>query len=207
MTSRTINLLPENDHDTDALFRDAESAIRFAMQSRNRSPQRDTIGKLRTVGGRGGKFDRGEVPAQAGMILAALLKLTEPAHAVLVVKLATRSMPCHCGRPCCAGWAIAPDWDEARGKVTMAAVEAFSGMITHYRLRDGLVRRWAGEKVDLGKLADACGVHRNTVGNHAKTASVWLSTRYKQALAQADSLLRQAGPAVLESGVTEAADA
>ena len=75
----------------------------------------------------------------------------------------------------------------------MASVEAFSGHITHYQLRDALVRRWAGEKggrTDLGKVADRIGVHRNTVDNHFKTMRRWLDSRYKQAMAQADALLR-----------------
>lgn len=196
--NRDDRLLPDS-ADDEALFRDAEQAIRFALQANSRSPQRDTLAKLRKASFpvHDALLSRDDVPGQAGMILSALRELPGQPLALLVVKLAPRVRPCHCERACCSGWATDATWNAARAVVVDAIGEAFvEHRIRHYRLRDALVRRWSGVKVDLGRLADSVGVHRNTIGAHGKTAQQWLQQRYVQALAQAETSLRREAPCI-----------
>ena len=182
-------LLPESASD-DSLFRDAESAIRFALRNRDRSPQRDTLAQFQPRRGGSGRFEAGEAGTQAAMILAALQGLSDARMAVLVLRFSPRSIPCTCRRACCRGYTAAPEWDEARALLAQDSVSQFSGILTQYRVRDGLIRRWAGDKVDIGKLADACGVSRNTVSSHNKTVKTWLGAELDAAIKQADGMLR-----------------
>jgi len=183
-------LLPESAAD-DALFRDAESALRWALQVRSRSPQRDTLAALRGSPAGRSIVTRADAPGQAGMILACLVELAPLDQALLILRLGSRARPCACRRACCSGWAVEPAWDAARTLVIDAAVEAFTGRTVHYVLRDSCVRRWAGQRVDLGRVADTAGVHRDTVGSHSKVAHRWLQPRYKRALACAEAALRR----------------
>lgn len=183
-------LLPDSASD-DAMFRDCESALRWALQVRSRSPQRDTLAALRGSPGGRSMVARSDAPGQAGMILAGLGELEPLDQALLILKLASRARPCNCTRACCSGWAIDATWNAARGVVLEASVEAFAGRKVHYVLRDSCVRRWAGQQVDLGRVADTAGVHRDTVGNHSKAATRWLQPRYLQALARAEAALRR----------------
>lgn len=183
-------LLPESGAD-DALFRDAESALRWALNARARSPQRDTLASLQKVSAGRALIARADVPGQAGMILAALSELSQLDLSLLVLRLAPRARPCTCKRACCSGWAVEPLWNTCRTIVVDACTEAFPvGSTVHYLLRDSVVRRWTGQKVDIGRSADAAGVHRNTAGNHGKLAAKWLNQHYKQALARAEAAMR-----------------
>ncbi len=183
-------LLPDSSAD-DALFRDAESALRWALQVRSRSPQRDTLSDLRGSPGGRSIVTRADAPGQAGMILASLGELEPLDQALLILKLGSRARPCACRRACCSGWAVEPLWNAARTVVVDASVEAFAGRTIHYVLRDSCVRRWSGQRVDLGRVADTAGVHRDTVGNHGKVAHRWLQPRYLRALACAEAALRR----------------
>lgn len=187
--TRDDRLLPESGED-DALFRSAEEALRFALRVHSRSPQRDTLGALRAVPGRGDGLSRADAPGQAGMILAAVWRMPALDLSLLVLRLGTRVVPCTCRRACCSGWATDALWNAARSIVVDAIAEAFAGCAQHYRLRDTLVRRWAGQKVNLGALADSVGVHRNTIGTHGKTAHHWLQLHFRRALADAETALR-----------------
>lgn len=190
MTTAADQLLPESAED-DALFRDAESALRWALNARARSPQRDTLAALRGVSAGRSLVARSDVPGQAGMILASLADLSQLDASLLVLRLAPRARPCTCKRACCSGWAIEPLWNACRSIVVEACTEAFpAGSTVHYLLRDSVVRRWTGQKVDLGRAADAASVHRNTAGNHGRLAAKWLNQHYKQALARAEAAMR-----------------
>ena len=175
----------------EGLFRDAEAALRWALQTRSRSPQRDTLASLRAAPGGRSLVSRADAPGQAGMILAALSELEPVEQALIVLRLGPRAKPCTCRRACCSGWAIEPLWNAARLAVVEASAEAYpSGTTVHALLRDSAVRRWAGQKVDIGRAADAAGVHRNTVGIQAKTAAKWLNGEFKRALARAEAAMR-----------------
>jgi hypothetical protein len=110
--------------------------------------------------------------------------------ALLVVRFAPRAMPCACRRPCCSGWAKNDEWVEALAHVVECSLEAISGQISNRQLRAGIVRRWAGsEKVNLGILAEKCGVHRNTAGKQAKAIRKWLDALERAAMEEADLCL------------------
>lgn len=183
-----------------ALFDDAESALRFALRHGDRPLFRDTLGRMQGPGGGRSTLTPDERTAQASLIIRRLESLESLHQALLTLRYAVRQRPCSCGRQCCSGWAVAAGWDNSRAYVVEACIEVFAGSLSHYRLRDGLVRRWAGQKVNVGALADNCGVHRHTVGNHGKALSAWMNKGLRVAVAKADGLLRGAEPLLESAG-------
>jgi hypothetical protein len=112
--------------------------------------------------------------------------------AMLVLRYCPRTFPCACRRPCCSGASRNAEWDEALAYLVERSTEAIEGKSAQRMLRAGIVRRWAGsdKKVNIGILADVCGVHRDTAGKYAKAIRAWLERLQRRALDAADMALR-----------------
>lgn len=176
-----------------AAFRSLDAALRFAFANRHRGC-RDSLAQHQKQTGQSGasRFDSPEERAAwAGAIRRRIGALSELQSAILVVRYAPRAFPCACRRACCSGWMRNDEWAEAAAAVTERSIEAVPGSLSPRHLRAGIVRRWAGaEKVNIGILADKCGVHRNTAGAHAKAIRKWLEASYRTAVDAADLALR-----------------
>jgi hypothetical protein len=168
-----------------ALFETIEDALRFAFESTERGAGQGTLARLQKP--RGGPVvfdDRLERVGTRGVIRRRLETLSDLHQAILVARFAPRSFPCSCRSECCSGRRRNREWAEAVGAVVSAAGAATD--VEKRGLVEGAVKRWCGaEKVDLGLLADRCGVHRNTAGKHAKAVTKWLHETELGALNQA----------------------
>lgn len=188
------SIVPASADEADsAAFGSVEAALRFAFGNRWRG-EPDSLAQHQKRIGRSGAppfEDTEERAAWAGAIRRRVDTLDELHVALLVVRFAPRGFPCACRRACCSGWSRNDEWAEAAALVTERALEAVPGTLSPRQLRAGIVRRWAGaERVNLGALADKCGVHRNTAGAHAKAIRKWLEALLRRASDAADLALR-----------------
>ncbi|MDR0770814.1 MAG: DNA-binding protein [Burkholderiales bacterium] len=177
----------------EALFSSSHNALLFAfsysLQQRAPSPMDRLFRTPRTGKGLSGL----DGAAQAGMIRAELEAVGEYAVAVLTSRVAPRSISCECRRPCCCGHRANPEWSDAIGWLAMYMVRELAGTATHYRLRRGSVERYFGVGVKLGALADLCGVHRNTAGEHNAKIMAALKKEESRAWRAIDDRLQAAG--------------
>lgn len=94
--------------------------------------------------------------AQAGLILAAVARLSASEQNVLAGRYAPKSHPCSCGAPCCQRWRTNPIWQRAaEGLATYLGEEAQIrgirgrlGISTEPRLRLMLVERFLLQRTD-----------------------------------------------------------
>lgn len=112
--------------------------------------------------------------AQAGMVLAQMDSLPKLHHAILVARTAPPTVPCSCGARCCAKKRPNDEWERAIGYITQEAVGVLSGCLSHYRLRRAIVERCLGGKDAISKIAEECGVNRDTASNHNARILRWL---------------------------------
>lgn len=193
MTDIEAIIPASGDEAESAAFRSVESALRFAYGNRYRG-EPDSLAQHQKRDGRSGapRFaDAEERAAWAGAIRRRIGTLDELQAAILIVRHAPRAFPCACRRLCCSGWSRNEEWAEAAAVVVERSIEAVPGTVSPRQLRAGVVRRWAGaERVNIGLLADKCGVHRNTAGAHAKAIRKWLEALLRRASDAADLALR-----------------
>jgi len=120
---------------------------------------------------------------QAGMIRREVSELGPLFEAVLIARIAPRSMPCPCRRPCCSGKAQNREWSEAISFLADAArTNALSGCTSNGMMRREYVVRYFTPKdhrVDLEKLAERFSINRDTVGAHNLKVAIWLGGRRK----------------------------
>lgn len=178
------------DHSESAAFPSLDAALRFALGNHQRQKP-GTLARFQKRTGKGSIFeDANERAAWAGTIRRRISLLHHDKIAILYVRYAPRSFPCACRRPCCSGWSANDEWVDALGMITQASIAAVPGTLSPRQLRVGIVRRWCGaDKVNLGILADRCGVHRNTAGQHAKLIKRWLDKLLNDAEREAEMTL------------------
>lgn len=188
-------IIPTDAEDADqAAFKSLASALRFAMNNHHAAdPGTLARFQVRTRPGSSIFEDKFERAAWAGDILRRISGLHPTRTAILYVRYAPRSFPCACRRPCCSGHRVNEEWQNALAVVVEAATQAVAGKLSHRQLRAGIVKRWAGaERINIGVLADKCGVHRNTAGEHAKLIKRWLDALLFAAETEAEQCLRPA---------------
>lgn len=186
-------ILPPSADDVDgAAFRSLEAALRFAFGNRYRGTPDSLAQHQKRQARATPRFDDPEERAAwAGAIRRRIDSLDELQAAILIVRHAPRASPCACRRACCSGWSRNEEWVEAAALITDRSIEAVPGTLSPRQLRAGIVKRWAGaERVNIGLLADKCGVHRNTAGAHAKAIRKWLDALLRRASDAADLALR-----------------
>ncbi len=177
-----------------AAFKSMEAALRFALGNQYIADP-GTLARFQKRTHRVTSIfdDKIERAAWAGDIRRRIGTMHPHRVAILFVRYAPRSFPCSCRRPCCSGWAVNEEWQENLALIVEAAATAVAGKVSNRQLRMGVVRRWCGaDKVNIGLLADKCGVHRNTAGEHAKLIRKWLDALLYAAESEADACLRGA---------------
>lgn len=190
-------IVPQSADDAaDAVFRSVEAALRFAFGNRHRGSP-DTLARyLKSAMGGAPRFDDEiERAAWAGDIRRRIDMVPPLSRALLITRFAPKAFPCACRRACCSGWRTNEEWANAAGEVTQRTPEAVPGTLLQRQLCRGVVLRWAkAEKVNIGLLADKCGVHRNTAGRQAKAITKWLDAGLSLAVERAHGAIRGERP-------------
>jgi hypothetical protein len=117
---------------------------------------------------------------RADLIGWELKALTVFERAALVARFAPHSMPCSCGRRCCCGYTLNPEWDSAIRVLEQGAMKVLAGHLSHYLLRRKIVEKIFGEKVVLDRIAEKCGASKNTATAHHKAIKLWISGQKAQ---------------------------
>lgn len=178
------------------LFSSAHSALVFAFSFSCRAYyDRPIMNRMATQAIGSGKGLAGlDGAAQAGMLRAEVRALGNLHEALLIARIAPRSTPCSCGSPCCSGRRPNLEWVDAVAWLSGYARDAvLAGRVIDYRIARGCVEMYFASSLTVTKLADRCGVSRNTVG--AYLARVRKMLRDSESLAQhaIDERLRMAG--------------
>lgn len=160
---------------SEPLFRSAHEALVFAFNYSGQAYDAPLMNRMawepqnRPTKGLAGL----DGAAQAGMIKAELSRLAPVYQAALTARVLPRSERCECKSPCCSGERPNPEWSGAVNELAMFAIGALSGMVTHQKMRRGLVARYFGAEVRIIKLAERLRLNRDVVGQcNAKIVSL-----------------------------------
>ncbi|MFP4895793.1 hypothetical protein [Paraburkholderia sp. EG304] len=141
-----------------------------------------------------------EATAQAGRIRRQLDRLAPVPRALIVVAHAPRDLACNCRAPCCAGRYPNPEWREALDVVLAHSAPLLVGHASNIRLRTVLVANLLTRTHETAvSVAQRCGVHRQTVAEHAAILEAALMGNRQRAgeldaaFGRIDALLREAG--------------
>lgn len=159
------------------LFSSTHAALVFAFNFSHQAYDRPVMNRMADGPKRSGKGLVGlDGAGQAGMIRAAVDALGREEAMVITARFAPRRDKCECRQPCCSGYVPGREWRAAIDHLTEYVLRmALAGAVSHYRLRNGIVRRHFGEAVKLVDIAEVADVNRDTVADHAKRIAKHLS--------------------------------
>ncbi len=176
------------------LFESAFNALVFAFNYAHQQSPDSPMRNLGKTPGREGKGLNGlDGAAQAGMIRAELSRVSGYGEYALIARVAPKSLTCGCGKTCCAGRKPNAEWTHAIDALSVQMLRVLSGGVSNYRLRRGCVEKYFGSPVKIGKLADYCGVHRDTAGAHNVKIVAALKKTEATAWREIDELLKKSG--------------
>lgn len=159
----------------EALFSSAHAALTFAFNFSGQQYDKSMMARLASTPSKAGKGLGGiDGAAQAGMIRAELHACGELVENVLTARMAPKYIICECTHACCSGKKPNHEWEDAIAWLTRDAMSQVAGMLSHYRLRRGIIERHFGVKHNISELADICAVSRNTVAAHQQKILKWL---------------------------------
>jgi len=178
-------------------FHAARQALLFAFNFNHQQYDRPAMSKLldkRRFAGRGlGGLDGA---GQAGMVMQALRGLGALHAAILTADVAPRNTNCSCNAGCCRGYKPNMEWEESIGYLTDRLSQDLGGH-REYAVRDGLlhsiVRRFFGIEMSITKLAETCGVNRDTASDHNAKATKRLEAERDNAWKACDDEFRRQG--------------
>lgn len=168
------------------LFESAHGALVFAFNFSGQCYDRPMMNRLASPAIGSGKGLVGlDGAAQAGMIRAEVQAMGKLAEAILIARIAPRSMPCHCRQACCSGKKPNKEWTDAISFLAdHVRTTALAGCTANGMLRREYVVRYFSrkdERVSLEVLAERHDVARNTVSAHAsKVALLFGGTQAKK---------------------------
>lgn len=182
-------------YESDPLFRSAHDALVFAFNFSMDLYDRPLMNKMADGPRPEGKGLSGlDGAAQAGFVRAELHSLGAIPEAILIARIAPRSQPCECRKPCCSGQSLNPEWIGAVDALVQHAMAALSGCgVVHYRVRRASVLRYFGERVSLTETAEKCGISKNTVTDHNQKILKALKTDEAAAWGRFESRLIASG--------------
>lgn len=161
------------------LFASAHSALVFAFNFSGQSYDRPMMNRMADGPKRSGKGLVGlDGAGQAGFIRAEVSALGKLAEAVIVARIAPRSIECPCGSSCCSGHKPNVEWSNAIAYLSdhMRRTALF-GCTSNGLLRREYVARYFCRKESrdrLEKLAERYGVDRHTISAHAAKVAAML---------------------------------
>ena len=168
------------------LFESAHGALVFAFNFSGQCYDRPMMNRLASPAIGSGKGLVGlDGAAQAGMIRAEVQTMGKLAEAIIIARIAPRSVPCHCRSACCAGHRPNKEWTDAISVLAdYVRTTALAGCTANGMLRREYVVRYFSrkdERVSLEVLAERHDVARNTISAHAsKVAMLFGGTQAKK---------------------------
>lgn len=161
------------------LFTSAHAALVFAFNFSGQCYDRPMMNRLAAPAIGSGKGLVGlDGAAQAGFIRAEVLSLGSLAEAILIARIAPRSMPCHCRQACCSGRKPNREWVMAVGHLAeQSRRSALSGCSANGIMRREYIARYftaKDQRISLEALAERYDVDRNTASAHYAKVSTWL---------------------------------
>ena len=161
------------------LFHSAHSAMVFAFNFSGQSYDRPMMNRLASPAVGSGKGLVGlDGAAQAGMIRAEVQTLGKLAEAIIIARIAPRSVPCHCRSACCAGHRPNKEWTDAISVLAdYVRTTALAGCTSNGMLRREYVVRYftrKDDRISLEALAEKHDIHRDTASAHAAKVALLL---------------------------------
>ena len=112
------------------------------------------------------------------MIRAEVQALGKLAEAILIARIAPRSVPCHCRFACCSGQKPNKEWTNAISYLAdYVRTTALAGCTANGMLRREYVVRYftrKDDRISLEALAEKHDIHRDTAGDHAAKVALLL---------------------------------
>lgn len=178
-TWQAVQALPAATVTDEPLFRSASDALRFAyLFSGEQYPLTIMARMMRGIVGSGKGLVGLDGAAQAGLILRMVKDLSSQHQAALGARYLERSDR---------------RWPDAILALTQDSLTAVSGILSHRYVRQAIVMRFFGAKVNFGEVAEKCGVHRNTISNHNRLIGKHLRDVEDAAYWRATDLMRERG--------------
>lgn len=161
------------------LFESAHGALVFAFNFSGQCYDRPMMNRLASPTFGTGKGLVGlDGAAQAGFIRAEVQALGKLAEAILIARLAPRSMPCHCRQSCCSGKKPNKEWTDAIAFIAdYVRNTALAGCTANGMMRrEYVVRHFSRkeERIGLDDLAEKHDINRHTVSAHAAKVALLL---------------------------------
>ena len=162
----------------DIRFSSGHDALVFAFNVSDQAYDRPMMNRLAAPSiGKGGLAGL-EAPAQAGMIRAEVQTLGKLAEAIIIARIAPRSVPCHCRSACCAGHRPNKEWTDAISVLAdYVRTTALAGCTANGMMRREYVVRYftrKDDRISLEALADKHDIHRDTASAHAAKVALLL---------------------------------
>lgn len=168
--------LPQSVVQDEALFSSAHAALTFALNFSGQQFGKSAVAALAApAGGGSGKGLGGlDGAAQAGMVRQELHNCGVLVESLLIARVAQDTTVCSCNSACCSGRKANKEYQDALGYLTLECAQFFSGMLSLYSVRRGLIRKHFGEKISLKELALDAGCNEKTVYAQNEKISKWL---------------------------------
>ena len=162
----------------DIRFTSGRDALVFAFNVSDQAYDRPMMNRMAAPSlGKGGLAGL-EAPGQAGMIRAEVQTLGKLAEAIIIARIAPRSVPCHCRSACCAGHRPNKEWTDAISVLAdYVRTTALAGCTSNGMLRREYVVRYftrKDDRISLEALAEKHDIARNTVSAHAAKVALLL---------------------------------
>ena len=161
------------------LFQNAHGALTFAFNFSGQAYDRPMMNRLASPAIGSGKGLVGlDGAAQAGIIRAEVQAMGKLAEAIIIARIAPRSVPCHCRSACCAGHRPNKEWTDAVAYLAdYVRTAALAGCTSNCMLRREYVVRYftrKDDRISLEALADKHDIHRDTASAHAAKVAMLL---------------------------------
>lgn len=162
----------------DIRFTSGHDALVFAFNVSDQAYDRPMMNRLAAPSFGKGGLSGLEAPAQAGMIRAEVQAMGKLAEAILIARIAPRSMPCHCRQSCCSGKKPNKEWVDAISYLAdHVRTTALAGCAANGMLRREYVVRYftrKDDRISLEALAEKHDIHRDTASSHAAKVALML---------------------------------
>ena len=161
------------------LFDSAHGALVFAFNFSGQCYDRPMMNRLESPAVGSGKGLVGlDGAAQAGMIRSEVQALGKLSEAIIIARIAPRTVPCHCRSACCSGHRPNKEWTNAISFLAdYVRTTALAGCTSNGILRREYVVRYftrKDDRVSLEALAEKHDIARNTVSAHAAKVALLL---------------------------------
>lgn len=163
--------------DREPLFETAHNALLFAFNFSAQQYERPLMNRLADAPD--GHVSKGlagtDGAAQAGMIMSRIMLMPALSRYIIFAQYARPTIRCECKRPCCCGHKPNVQWEAAIAEIGRASIAgASSGVLSYRALRDVIIRKMFGVKVDVVAAAERCGLEERQAYRYQTAIKQWL---------------------------------